>query len=247
MAERPEMLPIRITGLTLAVGGRAVLDDLAAEIATRGVTAIIGPNGAGKSTLLRALDGLVRPTRGEIQFGPGGASPAPRRAFVFQKTALIRGSVERNVALAVEAEPISAAERAARVAAALARVGLAARAQDAARRLSGGEQQRVAFARAWARRPDLLLLDEPTASLDPAASEEIERLVVALRDAGTKILLVSHNLGQVARLADDAVVLTNGRVAEHGPVDQILKRPVSDAARAYLKGELPWMSFAGVS
>jgi tungstate transport system ATP-binding protein len=153
----------------------------------------------------------------------------------------------RNVALAVEAEPISAAERAARVAAALERVGLAARAQDAARRLSGGEQQRVAFARAWARRPDLLLLDEPTASLDPAATEEIERLVVALRDAGTKILLVSHNLGQVARLAEDAVVLASGKVAEHGPVDRILKHPASEAARAYLKGELPWMSFAGVS
>jgi tungstate transport system ATP-binding protein len=241
------MLPILIKGLTLLAGGRAVLDDFTAEIATRGITAIIGPNGAGKSTLLRALDGLVRPGRGTIAFGPGGRSPAPRRAFVFQKTALIRASVVRNVALAVEAEPISAAERAARVAAALERVGLAARAQDAARRLSGGEQQRVAFARAWARRPDLLLLDEPTASLDPAATEEIERLVVALRDAGTKILLVSHNLGQVARLAEDAVVLASGKVAEHGPVDRILKHPASEAARAYLKGELPWMSFAGVS
>ena len=241
------MLPIRIAGLTLVVDGHRVLDDVAAEIATRGITAIIGPNGAGKSTLLRALDGLVRPARGTIAFGPDGTARAPRRAFVFQKTALIRASVARNVALAIEAEPIPAAERAARVATALERVGLAARAQDAARRLSGGEQQRVAFARAWARRPDLLLLDEPTASLDPAATEEIERLIRSLRDAGTKILLVSHNLGQVARLAEDALVLAHGRVAEHGPVARILKTPASDAARAYLTGELPWMSCAGAS
>jgi len=242
MADAPGMqLPLRIEGLVVEAGGRRVLDGIDLEVATRGVTAIIGPNGAGKSTLLRALDGLAAPSAGRIVFG--GDAPRPRRAFVFQKTALVRASVARNVALAVEAEPLAAAERAARVDHALARVGLSGRAQDAARRLSGGEQQRVAFARAWARAPELLLLDEPTASLDPAATEEIERLVAALRDAGTKILLVSHNLGQVARLAEDVVVLAAGRVAEHGPVDAVLRRPASDAARSYLRGELPWPSF----
>ncbi len=241
------MLPIRIAGLTVVAGGRPVLDGADLEIVTPGITGIIGANGAGKSTLLRALDGLLRPARGSIGFGPGGASPPPRRAFVFQKTALIRASIAHNVALAVAAEPLAAAARAARVAEALQRVGLAARGQDPARRLSGGEQQRVAFARAWARRPELLLLDEPTANLDPAATEEIERLIVALRDAGTKILLVSHNLGQVARLADDAAVLAGGKVAEHETVDRILKRPQSAAARAYLQGELPWTSFAAHS
>ena len=242
MADAPGMqLPLRIEGLVVEAGGRRVLDGIDLEVATRGVTAIIGPNGAGKSTLLRALDGLAAPSAGRIVFG--GDAPRPRRAFVFQKTALVRASVARNVALAVEAEPLAAAERAARVDHALARVGLSGRAQDAARRLSGGEQQRVAFARAWARAPELLLLDEPTASLDPAATEEIERLVAALRDAGTKIVLVSHNLGQVARLAEDVVVLAAGRVAEHGPVDAVLRRPASDAARSYLRGELPWPSF----
>lgn len=238
------MLPIRISDLAVIAGGRPVLDGVDLEIVTPGITAIIGANGAGKSTLLRALDGLLRPARGAIRFGPGGASPPPRRAFVFQKTALIRASIAHNVALAVAAEPLAADARAARVGEALQRVGLAARAQDPARRLSGGEQQRVAFARAWARRPELLLLDEPTANLDPAATEEVERLIVALRDAGTKILLVSHNLGQVARLAEEAAVLAGGKVAEHGAVDQILKRPTSAAARAYLQGELPWSSFA---
>ena len=236
-------LPLRIAGLVVEAGGRRVLDGIDLEIATRGISAVIGPNGAGKSTLLRVLDGLVAPSAGRIGHGRDGAGPPPRRAFVFQRTALLRASVARNVALALEAEALPAAEARARVDHALARVGLADRAQDAARRLSGGEQQRVAFARAWARAPDLLLLDEPTASLDPAATEEIERLVAALRDAGTKILLVSHNLGQVARLAEDVVVLAAGRVAEHGPVDAVLRRPASDAARSYLRGELPWPSF----
>jgi tungstate transport system ATP-binding protein len=236
-------LPLRIAGLVVEAGGRRVLDGIDLEIATRGITAVIGPNGAGKSTLLRALDGLVAPSAGRLAYGRDGAGPPPRRAFVFQRTALLRASVARNVALALEAEALPAAEARARVDHALARVGLADRAQDAARRLSGGEQQRVAFARAWARAPELLLLDEPTASLDPAATEEIERLVAALRDAGTKILLVSHNLGQVARLAEDVVVLAAGRVAEHGPVDTVFRRPATQAARAYLKGELPWQSF----
>ena len=236
-------LPLRIAGLAVEAGGRRVLDGIDLEIVSRGITAIIGPNGAGKSTLLRALDGLVAPSAGHVAHGRDGAWPPPRRAFVFQRAALLRASVARNVALALEAERLPATEMRMRVDAALARVGLADRAQDAARRLSGGEQQRVAFARAWARAPELLLLDEPTASLDPAATEEIERLVVALRDAGTKILLVSHNLGQVARLAEDVVVLAAGRVAEHGPVDAVFRRPASEAARAYLKGELPWQSF----
>ena len=236
-------LPLRIAGLAVEAGGRRVLDGIDLEIVSRGITAIIGPNGAGKSTLLRALDGLVAPSAGCIAHGRDGAGPPPRRAFVFQRAALLRASVARNVALALEAARMPATEMRMRVDAALARVGLADRAHDAARRLSGGEQQRVAFARAWARAPELLLLDEPTASLDPAATEEIERLVAALRDAGTKILLVSHNLGQVARLAEDVVVLAAGRVAEHGPVDAVFRRPASEAARAYLKGELPWQSF----
>ena len=130
------------------------------------------------------------------------------------------------------------------MAAALRRVGLAQRAEDAAPKLSSGEQQRLALAQAWVAEPDLLLLDEPTAALDIAATEEVERLVLMQRDAGIKVLLVSHNLGQVARLAEDVVVLVGGRVVEHGPVAQILSRPRSREAQAYLAGELPWMSFA---
>jgi len=130
-----------------------------------------------------------------------------RRAFVFQKPGLVRGSVQRNTALALAPLRLSRREAAERVHAALQEVGLRHRAEDAARKLSGGEQQRLALARALVMRPELLLLDEPTASLDPVTTEAVEGIVAGTAAAGTKVLLVSHNLGQVARLASDVLVL----------------------------------------
>lgn len=130
------------------------------------------------------------------------------------------------------------------MAAALRRVGLEGRAGDPARKLSGGERQRLALARAWLTRPEVLLLDEPTASLDPGATEAVERLVLDMAGAGVKVVLVSHNLGQVARLAEDVLVVSGGRAVEHGPAATVLRAPRTPEARAYLGGELPWTSFA---
>ncbi len=240
------MLPIVIDRLCFMAGARRILDDVEARIDSPGITAVIGANGAGKSVLLRLIDGLIPSHGGAIRFGTRAAATI-RRGFVFQTTALLRASVAQNVALALAPLNLPRVERARRVDAALLRVGLAARARDAARRLSGGEQQRLGLARAWAIDPELLLLDEPTASLDPGATEEVERLVRAMADAGTKVILVSHNLAQVARLAEDVIVLSRGRIVEHGPVLQVLRHPVDAETRAYLKGELPWMSFAAGS
>ncbi len=238
-----EILPISLDGLSFRPTGRTVLDGLSATITSRGITAIIGPNGAGKSVSLRIIDGLLQPDAGTIRFGREGPDVI-RRAFVFQKPALVRGSVAYNVALAVGPLRLARHVVHARVSEALDRVGLADRARDAARQLSGGEQQRLALARAWACHPQLLLLDEPTANLDPGASEAIEALVMAIARSGTKVILVSHNLGQVARLAEDILVLDRGRAVEHGPAQAILHSPRTPEARAYLKGELPWNSFA---
>jgi tungstate transport system ATP-binding protein len=225
---------IRLEDVTLSLDGRTVLDRLCLEVAPDSVTAVIGPNGAGKSVTLRVIDGLLRPDGGTVRVGPY------RRAFVFQRPALIRATAAANVALARPA-------RAARVAEALARVRLSERARDAATRLSGGEQQRLALARAWAVGPGLLLLDEPTANLDPASTEIVEGLVAAMARAGTTVVLVSHNLGQVARLADAVIVLASGRAVEHGPARQILFSPRTSEARAYLAGELPWTPFVAAS
>jgi tungstate transport system ATP-binding protein len=245
MAE-PTLLPISIEGLSFMADGRRVLEGVAARIATPGITAVIGANGAGKSVLLRLIDGLIAPNAGAIRFGRRDAAMV-RRGFVFQKTALLRASVAQNVALALAPLALARTERARRVDAALLRVGLASRAKDPARRLSGGEQQRLGLARAWVIEPELLLLDEPTASLDPGATEEVERLVRIMADARVKVILVSHNLAQVARLAEDVLVLSKGRVVEHGSVHQVLRHPVDAETRAYLKGELPWMPYAAGS
>jgi tungstate transport system ATP-binding protein len=238
--------PITLEGLCYGVNGRAILHDLTVTFGSTGVTAVIGPNGAGKSVMLRLIDDLLRPDAGTIRFGahPG---EAVRRAFVFQKPGLIRASVAQNVALALAPLGLGRAERRTRIEAALRRVGLEDRARDAARKLSGGEQQRLALARAWITEPDLLLLDEPTASLDPGATEAIETLVAGMARAGTKVILVSHNLGQVARLAADVVVLSGGRAVEHGATQAVLTQPRTPEARAYINGELPWTSFAAVS
>lgn len=230
---------ISLDAVALTLDGRRILDHLSVAIPAGGVTALIGPNGAGKSVTLRVIDGLLRPDSGAVRVA------GRRRAFVFQRQALIRASATANVALALTELPRR--ERAARVGEALARVGLGERAHDAATRFSGGEQQRLALARAWAMRPDLLLLDEPTASLDPGATEVVEELIGAMARAGTTVVLVSHNLGQVARLATTVVVLASGRVVEQGPPRQILSSPRTPEARAYLTGELPWTVFAEAS
>jgi tungstate transport system ATP-binding protein len=245
MAEAPTA-GIVARDLVVAAGDRMILRGVSFDLTPRGVTAVIGPNGAGKSTLLRVIDGLLPIDRGSLLIA-GRDAGTVRRAFVFQKTALVRGSVAYNVELALRAFGLDTGTRSARIAAALARVGLAGREGDPARRLSGGEQQRLGIARAWAIEPELLLLDEPTASLDPATGETIERAIAAIATAGTKVLLVSHNLGQVARLAQDVIVLADGSVAEHGPVARVLQCPSSPAAQAYLKGELPWTSFVATS
>ena len=233
------MFPLKVTDLRWRVGGRAVLDGLTLELGGDGITILLGPNGAGKSVLLRSLCGLIEPESGHIDFG-GGPRPDFGVAMVFQQPKMLRDSLLGNVELALRPLGAAAAERRSRAHAVLERVGLAHRATDSARGLSGGERQRLALARAWITRPRLLLLDEPTASLDPSAVEAIERIVREIRTEGTRILMTTHNLGQATRLADDVVFMDAGRVCEHAPVQRFFARPASQAARLYIQGELPW-------
>ncbi|GJE15995.1 ATP-binding cassette domain-containing protein [Methylobacterium marchantiae] len=239
-------VPIAIERLRYRVGDLPILNGVDITVTSPGITAIIGANGAGKSVLLRLIDGLLVPTSGTIRIGASAGS-RPGTAFVFQRPGMVRASVAANVSLALAPLGLDAGERRERVRAALDHVGLGDRAGAPATRLSGGEQQRLALARAWARKPDLLLLDEPTANLDPASAQAIEELVASMARAGTKVVLVSHNLGQVMRLAEDVVVLADGLAVEHGPARSLLSSPRSPQARAYLAGELPWTSFAAHS
>lgn len=233
------MFPLQIAGLRFQPNGQAILDGLDLELSGEGISVVLGPNGTGKTLLLRLLAGLLPADGGSIRWG-GAAQPDGRLAMVFQQPMLLRLSVFTNVEFALRPQALSTAERRARTTEVLERVGLAHRHQDGARLLSGGERQRLALARAWAVRPRLLLLDEPTASLDPSATEQVERIIREIRTEGAKVLMTTHNLGQATRLADDIVFLADGRVQEHAAAQRFFAHPQSPAARAFLQGELPW-------
>jgi len=235
------LLPLRLTNVVFAVGGRRIIDGVSMQIEAGPRTVILGPNGAGKSVLLRLCHGLLRPTSGTVAWNASEIPGVPRRqAMVFQRPVLLRRSALGNVIYALKLAGIPSGERRERAMAALRKVGLEAFAHHSARVLSGGEQQRLALARVWALRPEVLFLDEPTASLDPGATHEIERVIAALHAAGTKIVLVTHNLGQAHRLGDEILFLHQGRLVERAPADRFLKHPASSEAAKFLEGELPW-------
>jgi tungstate transport system ATP-binding protein len=235
----PDILPLRLEALRFNVGGRNVLDGVDATIRADSRTVILGPNGAGKSVLMRLCHGLIAPTSGSVRWNDGSARP-DAQAMVFQRPVMLRRSARANVAYGLALRGMPVAERRERAAEALARVGLTHVARSPARVLSGGEQQRLALARAWALRPRILFLDEPTANLDPGAAREVEAIVQAIHAAGTKIVMTTHNLGQARRLADEILFLQGGRIVETTPAADFFQRPRTPQARAFIEGELPW-------
>ena len=210
--------------------------------------ALVGANGSGKTSLLRLLNGLVPPSAGRRHLGGapdqplGGAPDQPLvSAMLFQRPFLLHFSVRRNLLLALWLAGVRAAQRQGRCDDALARVGLASMAGRPARALSGGQQQRLALARAWGVRPDILFLDEPTASLDPSAKREVEALIHDFSRAGMTLVMSSHNLGQVRRLADRVLYLDSGRLLVDQTVDRFFEgHTLPPEAAQFLKGELPW-------
>jgi len=231
------LFPLEVRSLGYVVNGRRLLDDLSFQIGPGKVTVVMGPNGAGKSLLLRLLHGLIEPTSGHIDWGgrPLTSELRRRQAMVFQRPVLLRRSVVANVAFALKSRGTASAERCMEL---LEHVGLEAHANKPARRLSGGEQQRLAIARALAVEPEVLFLDEPTASLDPSATAAIEGIVAAAHQRGTKVIFVTHNIGQARRLADEVVFLHKGRLVEHGPAAEFFTQPSSPEAQGYVEGRL---------
>ena len=204
--------------------------------------ALVGANGSGKTSLLRLLHGLQACSSGTVVYGTGGAGPAPApvAAMVFQHPFLLHLSVRSNVLLALWLRGVPRAQRAARCDEALRRVGLQDLAQRAARALSGGQQQRLSLARAWVLRPDVLYLDEPTASLDPSAKREVEALIDSIAAEGVTVVMSTHNLGQAKRLATRVLYLEGGRLVVDLPVDRFFNDALPTEAAQFLKGELPW-------
>lgn len=229
-------LPIRLTNVAAAPGGVSVLAGIELLFAAGGHTVLLGPNGAGKSTLLRVLHGLIPPCAGTIEWGGAVARPQGQ-AMVFQRPVMLRRSAAENIRYALDLAGIHGTEAKVRIDEALDEVGLRALAARPARVLSGGEQQKLAFARVWALRPEVLFLDEPTASLDPAAARAVEQIVTDIHARGTTIVMTTHNLVQAKRLADDVIFLHAGRVTERTPAPEFFAAPRSAEAAAFLEGE----------
>jgi tungstate transport system ATP-binding protein len=226
-----QLAPLRFERVRFAAGERELLHDVSFTLTASGISVLLGPNGAGKSLVLRLAAGLLSPSGGSVRAGVANA-------LVLQRPVLLRRSVAANVSYPLALRGLPRAAREERVARALEATRLSAHAQRPARTLSVGEQQRVALAAAWAREPELLLLDEPAAALDPSATLALERAVYAIRDAGVKVAMSTHDLAQAKRLASEVLFVHEGRLLEQTPAAQFFSSPRSEAARRFLAGEL---------
>jgi tungstate transport system ATP-binding protein len=231
-------LPIEFSDVHVRARDTKILNRVTLTITPGPPTVLIGPNGSGKTTLLRVAMGLARPSEGSITWGGQEQLPPLRRAIVFQRPVMLRRRCAANVRYALAAARVPRERRARRTSELLRLVGLEGFEARPARRLSGGEQQRLALARALAREPDVLFLDEPTASLDPAATKTIEDIVQAVSAQGVKVVMATHDLGEARRLAGDIVLLHRGSVVESGPAERFFAAPATQEARRFLAGEL---------
>ena len=235
----PAILPLSLEGVSYAVAGEPLLADLSLRIEAGRRLIVIGANGAGKSLFLRLCHGLIDPTFGR-RFWADGSVRASAQAMVFQRPVLLRRSVSANMDYPLALMGLPSAERREKVARTLDRFGLNALADRPARLLSGGEQQRLALARAWAMAPQVLFLDEPTSALDPSATRIIEDMIAQFSEDGITIVMSTHNLGQARRLAQDVAFLHRGRLIEHRAAPEFFAAPAAPEARAFLAGDLIW-------
>ena len=233
------ILPLTFQDVSFEIGGIRLIKDLNCTLEAGPRTMILGANGAGKSLFLRLCHRLIRPTTGRVLWqGAKGRDPADAQAMVFQRPVMLRRSVAANVDYALKLRGMAAAERRAAVEDALGHTGLRRLADNPARVLSVGEQQKLALARAWALQPEVLFLDEPTASLDPAATHAVEQIINAIDAAGTRIVMTTHDLAQARRLADDIIFIHHGRLVERGPAAAFFEKPATESADAFIHGEL---------
>ena len=235
------LLPLSVRSINFNINGQQLINNISFDLTENNITVIMGHNGAGKSLLVRLLHGILEPQSGSINWSGQPASEdniRKQQSMVFQKPVLLRRSVKANLDYALKLRGKLNNQRRVEL---LAAAQLEDKASQPARSLSGGEQQRLAIARALATDPGVLLLDEPTASLDPAATEKIETLITTANRQGRKIILVTHDIAQAKRLAGDIVLLSDGKIAEHTLAESFFKQPQSSAGRNYLSGYLQYL------
>ena len=231
-------LPVMLEEVSLLAREVTILDRVTLSFAAGAPTVLVGPNGSGKTSLMRVAMGLARPTAGRVKFGGRSDVPPLRRAIVFQRPVMLRRSALGNLRYALAAADVPRTERSKRADELLALVGLRGLSERPARRMSGGEQQRLAIARALAKEPEILFLDEPTASLDPAATKATEDIIQSIAARGIKIVMATHDLGEARRLAGEIVLMHRGRIVEIADTTTFFNSPKTDAARRFVSGEL---------
>lgn len=229
-------LPLTLENIGFSANGTPLLHEISLQITARERLVILGPNGAGKSLLLRICHGLIAPTTGRLTWADGAARTRAQ-AMVFQRPVMLRRSVRANLDYALKLQNLHSA---ARVDEALTRFGLRDLQHRGARLLSGGEQQRLAMARAWAIAPEILFLDEPTSALDPASTRMIESGLQSFNAEGMALVMTTHDLAQAKRLAGRVIFLHKGRILESAPAETFFSAPATREARAYLAGDLLW-------
>lgn len=229
-------MEITIRNLKKSYDGRQVLDAKAGRVREGSRTAIVGPNGAGKSTLLKILAGLESPDEGSVLYDGKEDFPQMDVTLVFQKPYLISSTVEKNIAYPMKLRGFSCEQIEERITKLTADLNLTEFRKQKAWKLSGGETQKAALARALSFGPKLLLLDEPTANIDPYTTSEIEKMLLSITD--TTIIMVTHNLAQARRVCDSIVMLHEGRIVESGSTAKILSEPETEEARRFIEGEL---------
>ncbi|WP_090208793.1 ATP-binding cassette domain-containing protein [Yoonia litorea] len=232
------MFPLIVSGAEARRRGNRLIGPIDLQLEGKGATVVVGPNGSGKTTLLNLLHGTVRLARGHVQWQVNTEDARRMQSFVFQRPVMLRRSVIDNLAYPLVIRGQSA--RTAREAAAswAERIGLSAMKDRSATSLSGGEQQKLALARALITEPVVLFLDEPSASLDGRATRDIENLLLEQKAAGTRIIMSTHDMGQAKRLADDVVFLCNGHVAEKTSAAEFFAQPATLQAQAFLNGDI---------
>jgi tungstate transport system ATP-binding protein len=231
-------LPIALEHVNVVAGGIPILSDVTLRFSAGAPTILIGPNGSGKTTLLRVAMGLLQPTNGHVTWGGQERVAPQRRAIVFQRPAMLRRTAAANIEYALASADVRRDIWKQRTTELLAMVGLSGLGERPARKLSGGEQQRLALARALARNPEVLFLDEPTAALDPYSTKAIEDVLVTIAAKNIKIVMSTHDLGEARRLAGDIVFLNHGRIAETGSAADFFNAPTTSDGQRFIAGEL---------
>jgi len=235
------ILPLRVADVSYSVRGKTLVDRVSFTLERGRRTIVLGPNGSGKTLLLSLCHGLIAPTAGSVEWqGASGGMAGRRHAMVFQHPVMLRRSMRANLLHALAVNNVGWRERRARAELALDRFGLGPLAGRPARTGSGGEKQRLALARAWALKPEVLFLDEPTSALDPSATRVIEELIQSFDAEGVKVVMTTHDLGQARRLADEVLFLHRGRLVEHAPAQEFFAGPRTEEGHAFLAGSLLW-------